>query len=330
MRASDGRAAGAWSAELGGVVVDRTDPAPPAITPDRAPDGGGWYRDTVTLSFAGAGDPALLDGSAGSGVDPATVPAASTFATTGSHTVSGIVRDRAGNASRSATATVQVDAAAPQASLACPAPVRVGEAASATWSASDAGSGLAGPATGSLPLDTTRAGTFTARYEAADVAGHRTPATCRYVVQAEPEPDPDPEPTATPTASPTATPTVEPTATPTPEPTASPTPARRGGSGRRRRAARSLARPRCGARRGSPPTGALRITLALRRRVQRPAVAARERPHARRRGASARRPAARPSCSGSRAATAAPSRAATACASASSSRPRAAAPRRGA
>ena len=78
----------------------------------------------------------------------------------------------------------------------------MGEAASATWSASDAGSGLTGPATGSLPLDTTRAGTFTARYEAADVAGHRTPATCQYVVEAAPEPDP--EPTATPTASPTA------------------------------------------------------------------------------------------------------------------------------
>ena len=76
VRASDGRAAGAWSTELGGVVVDRTDPAPPTITPDRAPDGGGWYRDAVTLSFAGAGDPALLDGSAGSGVDPAKVPAA--------------------------------------------------------------------------------------------------------------------------------------------------------------------------------------------------------------------------------------------------------------
>ena len=72
--------------------------------------------------------------------------------------------------------------------------------------------------TGSLPLDTTRAGTFTARYEAADVAGHRTPATCQYVVQAEPEPDP--EPTATPTASPTATPTASPTASPTAEPTA--------------------------------------------------------------------------------------------------------------
>jgi hypothetical protein len=92
----------------------------------------------------------------------------------------------------------------------------VGDAASATWSATDSGSGLAGPATGSLPLDTSRAGTFTARYEAADVAGHRTPATCQYVVQAAPEPGP--EPTATPTASPTATPTASPAATPTATP----------------------------------------------------------------------------------------------------------------
>src|SRR5215217_133467 len=80
VRASDGQAPGGWSEESAAVIVDRTDPAPPAITPDRAPDGGGWYRDTVTLSFAGAGDPALLDGSAGSGVDPASVPAASTLA----------------------------------------------------------------------------------------------------------------------------------------------------------------------------------------------------------------------------------------------------------
>jgi len=214
VRASDGSRAGVWSEEAQPIVVDRADPAPPAITPDRAPDGGGWYRDRVTLTFAGAGDPVLLDGSAGSGVDPSSVPAPSSFASTGAHTVSGIVLDRAGNASRSATATVQVDAAAPQASLACPQPVAVGEPASATWTASDAGSGLVGPANGSLPLDSSRAGTFTARYEAADVAGHRTPATCQYVVGEAP--DPDPEPSPEPTAS--ATPTATATGTPTPEP----------------------------------------------------------------------------------------------------------------
>ena len=220
VRASDGQAPGGWSEESAAVIVDRTDPAPPAITPDRAPDGGGWYRDRVMLSFAGAGDPRLVDGSAGSGVDPATLPAPSTLATTGPHTVSGTVRDRAGNASRSASATVQVDASAPDASLACPAPVRVGETASATWTASDTGSGLTGPASGSLPLDSTREGTFTASYEAADVAGHRTPATCTYVVEAT---EPDPEPTSTPTAEPTSTPTAEPTSTPTAEPTSTPT-----------------------------------------------------------------------------------------------------------
>ena len=204
VRASDGSRPGAWSEEAQPVVVDRTDPEPPAITPDRAPDGGGWYRDRVTLTIAGAGDPALLDGSAGSGVDPASVPAPSSFASTSPHTVSGIVRDRAGNASRSATATVQVDADAPAASLACPPLVTAGEPATASWTATDAGSGLVGPASGALPLDTSQAGTFTARYEAADVAGHRTPATCQFVVTAPADPDPDPEPTPEP--SPTATP----------------------------------------------------------------------------------------------------------------------------
>ena len=228
VRASDGTRAGVWSPESAAVIVDRTDPSAPAITPDRAPDGGGWHRDRVTLTFSGAGDGALPDGSAGSGVDPASVPAPSSFAATGSHTVSGIVRDRAGNASRSATATVRVDASAPSATLTCPAAVREGEPANATWSAGDEGSGLAGPPTGSLPLDTTRAGTFTARYEAADVAGHRTPATCGYVIEpaAQPEPEPSPSPTATPTASPTVSPTASPTASPsaTAEPSATATP----------------------------------------------------------------------------------------------------------
>jgi hypothetical protein len=144
VRASDGRAVSGFSGESLPVVVDRTDPTPPAITPDRPPDGGGWHRDRVMLTFAGTGDPALADGSAGSGVNPASVPAPAGFATTGPHIVTGIVRDRAGNASRSATATVQVDASAPSATLSCPASVPQGEPGAATWTAGDEGSGLTG------------------------------------------------------------------------------------------------------------------------------------------------------------------------------------------
>jgi GH35 family endo-1,4-beta-xylanase len=199
VRASDGRAApSGWSEESADVVVDRTDPAPPAIAPDRPPDGGGWYRDRVTLTFAGAGDPALPDGSAGAGVDPASLPAAVSYAATGPHTVSGLLRDRARNASRSATATVMVDADAPVVTLTCPATVGRGEPASATWTAADAGSGITGPATGSLPLDTSATGAFTASYEATDAAGHVTAATCGYVVEAAPAATQEPTATATP------------------------------------------------------------------------------------------------------------------------------------
>ncbi len=98
------------------VKVDKTAPGVPSVAPDRAPDyagGGGWYRDTVTVSFADNGDPALTDGSSGSGVDPASISAPSAFNTDGSHQASGAVSDFAGNSSPTASLTVQVDASAP-------------------------------------------------------------------------------------------------------------------------------------------------------------------------------------------------------------------------
>ena len=51
-----------WSNVLSNVVVDQTPPNPPTASADRAPDyagGGGWYKDTVTVSFADNGDPLL-------------------------------------------------------------------------------------------------------------------------------------------------------------------------------------------------------------------------------------------------------------------------------
>ncbi|HEX3512371.1 MAG TPA: prolyl oligopeptidase family serine peptidase, partial [Solirubrobacteraceae bacterium] len=60
------------------VVVDETAPNAPTAAADRAPDyagGGGWYKDSVTVSFTANGDPALSDGSPGSGVNEATLSA---------------------------------------------------------------------------------------------------------------------------------------------------------------------------------------------------------------------------------------------------------------
>lgn len=174
-------------ATVGGINIDRTAPDAPSASPDRAPDyagGGGWYEDEVLVAFAGGGDPDLANGDAGSGVDPATLPADAVFDGSGSHTASGTVRDRAGNESEAGSLTVQVDADAPSVALDCPStPVLLGSAASAGWTAADAESGLATPASGTIALDTTSVGTWPASAPTVeDNVGHSARATCFYTV----------------------------------------------------------------------------------------------------------------------------------------------------
>jgi hypothetical protein len=179
----------AWSDVLSGVKVDRTAPAAPAIAADRAPEfsdaDDDWFKDTVSLSVS-ATDPALADGSAGSGVDPASVPAGASRSSTGALTVGGAVRDLAGNTSAAATRTVDVDAAAPSVALACPSSAYVGDTAQATAIATDVGSGLAGDAAGTVAIDTATAGTKTVSYTATDRVGHATTKSCSTVVRAVP------------------------------------------------------------------------------------------------------------------------------------------------
>jgi len=181
------RAGNTDSATVGGIDIDRTAPAAPSVTPNRPPDyagGGGWYRDEVVVTFAGAGDPDLANGDAGSGVDPATLPADAVFDSSGSHTASGAVRDRAGNESATGSLTVQVDADAPSVAVVCPStPVVLGDTASAGWTAADAESGLATSASGSVALDTSSVGTKSASAPtAADNVGHLAGAACVYNV----------------------------------------------------------------------------------------------------------------------------------------------------
>ena len=98
------------------VVVDKTAPNSPSASADRAPDyagGGGWFKDTVTVSFTDNGDPALSDGSPGSGVNPSSLSSPQTFSTDGSHEASGTVADNVGNVSAPGSLTVQVDVTAP-------------------------------------------------------------------------------------------------------------------------------------------------------------------------------------------------------------------------
>ncbi len=171
---SDAATDGPPSAASAPAVVDRTAPLAPLVTADRAADalGGDWFADAVTLGFASAGDPPLPDGSPGSGVAPASLPAGGSFATAGPHVLSGTVSDLAGNVSDPGTRTVQVDAAAPVATLGATAGGRA--YAPGTWTnqpvtlhlaCADEGSGVA-----SVDPDQVVEG---------DGAGQRRTATCR-------------------------------------------------------------------------------------------------------------------------------------------------------
>ena len=263
VRAADPTGAGAWRNYSGQVVVDRVSPPAARLVTDRAPAWQDWYRDGVEVRFTDGGDPALPDGSPGSGLDPASVPAPQLITTTGSTVVSGAGEDRSGNAAPPVSGTYRVDASAPVAaastgsyqpgtwtrssvtvtfacsdagaglagpvpapvvvsgegagqlrsadcadrvghaatatsgaiaidksppagSLSCPPEVTVGSPASANWTASDSLSGLAGAASGSIALDTSRAGTFTASRAIADNVGHTATLSCTYRVVARP------------------------------------------------------------------------------------------------------------------------------------------------
>ena len=179
--ADDGNHVTALSSPSSPVVVDRTRPTAPVAAPDRPPDAAGWYRDSVIVTFSGSTDPSLPDGSPGSGVVSITAP--QTRNTSGVFDVSGKATDAAGNDSATTTLTVRVDAEPPSiAFTSCPSDVVLGTTASATWSASDPSSGLATPAFGSIPLDTSTIGTKSASASATDQVGHTMGATCAYRV----------------------------------------------------------------------------------------------------------------------------------------------------
>jgi hypothetical protein len=163
------------------VKVDKSGPNAPTASADRAPDyagAGGWYKDTVTVSFTSNGDPLLSDGSIGSGINEATLSAPQTFNSDGSHVASGTVADNVGNVSAPGTLAVQVDASAPIVEVNCPATTPVGSSASASIAASDGQSGLASDPSGTAPIDTSEEGPQTIERTATDNVGHATTASC--------------------------------------------------------------------------------------------------------------------------------------------------------
>ncbi len=175
-----------WSATSAPVVVDRTSPYAPSVTASRAPEysgGGGWYKDSVEVKFGSNGDPNLSDGSPGSGVNPASIPAAETFTTDGSHEACGTVTDHAGNVSPQACLTVHVESTPPNLEIQCPATTIVGTTGvTATVTASDEYSGLASDPSGTVPINTSRVGSVTITRTAVSNLGLETTKSCTTLV----------------------------------------------------------------------------------------------------------------------------------------------------
>ncbi len=170
------------------VKVDKTAPYAPTANASREPDyagGGGWYKDNVEVSFSSNGDPKLSDESPGSGVNPfsfLTTASPQTFDTSGTHTACGTVEDYAGNVSEPGCLTVQVDATPPSLEIKCPEMVAIGSSASATYTASDAYSGLASEASGTVPINTSTSGAKTVSTTAVSNVGLETTKSCTTMV----------------------------------------------------------------------------------------------------------------------------------------------------
>jgi hypothetical protein len=181
---------------------DTLPPFSPTVTvpsPDYVDQDGAWYRAPITVQVQDNGDRQSTDGSPVSGVDPSSYQTQVTITDSGPHTISGLtVKDLAGNESNAAPGiTLQLDAGAPAVDLTCPdVPVVEGTDLTASWTASDSGSGLSTPAAGTLQLDTNEEGHYVATLPAGsavdNVGNDSAETSCSYVVLEAPKPDPSP------------------------------------------------------------------------------------------------------------------------------------------
>jgi lysophospholipase L1-like esterase len=183
--AHEGALTTAFSEPSEPVKVDNTGPNAPTLQADRAPDyanGGGWYKDSMTVTATDNGDPNLADASAGSGVDPSSIPAPVTHSTSGIFTDEATLADLVGNSSPTSSLTTQVDATPPSLSVTCPSSVLLNGKASATVVGSDGQSGLASDPSGSVSIDTSTVGSKTTTRTATDNVGHASTKSCTTVV----------------------------------------------------------------------------------------------------------------------------------------------------
>jgi hypothetical protein len=191
VRASDGSLSSNFSADSSAIKVDQSRPNSPLAnvgTPDyTALNGDKWFKNSTTVSFTENGDPTLDDGSTGSGV--VSVSADQSRSMTGALNYSGTATDDVGLVSLPTTGTVYVDNNNPAVNITCPSSsVILGSTtASANWTASDVGSGLATAASGSVALTTSDIAaslTATAPTATDNVGLQSAAATCNYSVAA--------------------------------------------------------------------------------------------------------------------------------------------------
>ena len=180
------RAGNMGSTLLTGISIDRTAPTATTVLAS-APNAAGWYREAVTVSFAGT------DSMSGSGLAGCSAPV--TVSTEGrNQTATGTCLDRAGNTSLGAVATVNVDRTSPTINVVSPqdgTSVRQGERLVAEYGCADGLSGVfacGGTVPSGTVLATDTAGTYTLTINATDAAGNTSARTVRFTVLAAEEP----------------------------------------------------------------------------------------------------------------------------------------------
>jgi hypothetical protein len=184
-----------------GIKVDKSNPSPPTVSASKSPEydptpgsnqSDDWYKDSVTISVNGAGDPNLQDGSPGSGVT--STAGGGTFNIEGPFSGNGTATDAAGNTSSPTGFAGNVDTNDPVSDPATASKSGGGGYSSGDWSnesvtvslsATDSGSGVKeivytinggsshtiSGGSGSIPAFTTD-GIYTIDYHAVDNVGH--------------------------------------------------------------------------------------------------------------------------------------------------------------
>lgn len=161
--ASDG--AGNTATDAATVNIDRTAPTITAAA-DRAANTHGWYGDDVRVNFTCADDR--------SGI--ATCPAPRTLAQGAAQSASGTASDKAGNSATAGVSGINVDKTPPTLTGTPSATGWSNADVTVNWAASDALSGLDGPAP--APSTVTGEGDdLSASAEVSDKAGHKTATT---------------------------------------------------------------------------------------------------------------------------------------------------------